>query len=251
MDNMQLYDDIADWYDILFPIPEGYDREFVEYFHLEVLQKNHAHSILDCACGTGNQSIGLAKLGYSVVSSDLNLEMLRKAQAKARYHKTELNSVNLGWDELSKVFGRERFDAVLCAGNSLYHYSSNLEKLKYLTEMCAVLRKDGVCFVDYERWDDDFREIGRQRFRLYGSIEDKGRNIVRFSVYEHEGRKQILTLYFIIEKDKRVEIKTSVVLGYAFTADELFTLAKEAGFSKVQSVRRPGIWNLNAMLAIK
>jgi hypothetical protein len=60
-----------------------------------------------------------------------------------------------------------------------------------------------------------------------------------------------LTLHFIIEENKEVEVKTFVVLGYAFTTEELFNLAKQAGFSKMQAARRPGMWNLNAMLAIK
>ena len=251
IETMKLYDDLADWYDILVPITEGYDREFVEYLHNEIFERHGVSSILDCACGTGAQSIGLTKLGYDIVSSDLNLKLLQKANANAERYGTNLKLVNVGWDKLSDVFGQRTFDAVLCAGNCLYHYASDTEKLRYLTEMCAVLRKGGVCFVDFERWDKNFQEIGRERFVLYHHIENNSRNIICSSVYEHEGRKQILTLYFMIEENKHVQIKTIEAQGYAFTMRELFNLAKQAGFSETQAVRRPGIWKLNAMLAIK
>jgi len=209
---------------------------------------------LDCACGTGHQSIGLAKWGYDVTSSDFSIEMVNILKAKSDIYNVNLNIAHVDWGHLSGQFGGEKFDAVLCGGNCLYHYSDS-EKSKYLTEMCKVLKTGGIAYIDYEFWDEEFREIGRelmsQRFKLYDHVEYEGRNIVSASIYEHEGRKQILTVYFFIEHNKTIKVKNYVFTGYAFSTKELFELARKAGFSSMMNVKRPGIWNLNAMLAIK
>jgi 2-polyprenyl-3-methyl-5-hydroxy-6-metoxy-1,4-benzoquinol methylase len=36
-------------------------------------------NVLDCACGIGTQSLGLAKLGYHVTGSDLSADAVRRA----------------------------------------------------------------------------------------------------------------------------------------------------------------------------
>jgi SAM-dependent methyltransferase len=250
MSKVNDYDDFSYLYDILVPIQEGYDTEFVKYLHYDIFQKYHVQSVLDCACGTGHQSIGLAKWGYDVTSSDFSAEMVNILNAKSDAYNVNLNITHVDWGHLSEKFGIEKFDALLCAGNCLYHYSDS-EKSKYLAEMCKVLKPEGIAFIDYEWWDEEFREIGRDRFKLYDHIEHEGRNIISAGIYEHEGRKQILTVYFFIEHNKTIEVKNYVFTGYAFSTKELFELARKSGFSSMMNVKRPGIWNLNAMLAIK
>jgi len=248
----KMYDDIADWYDFLFQTTSKYDYEFVDYLDLDIFKKYSVIKVLDCACGTGNQSIGLMRLGYNVTSSDLNYKMLQKANLKAdKYYNIKLNTIQAGWDNLSKVFGHQKFDAVLCSGNSIYHYASNKTKINFLSEMCAVLKKGGICFIDYERWDENFRELGRDYFKFYHHSIDKENNLLFWSTYKHRGRKQDLTIYIMYEHNGVTTIKNKKVPGYAFTTKEISNLAMKAGFSKIESVPRPGIWDLDAILCIK
>jgi len=46
-----------------------------------LLEKHNARSVLDCACGTGLQVIGLKKTGFVVTGSDLSGEMLAVARS--------------------------------------------------------------------------------------------------------------------------------------------------------------------------
>src|SRR4051794_25853883 len=42
-----------------------------------------ARTILDCSCGIGTQALGLARLGYRVVGSDISRREIERAQREA------------------------------------------------------------------------------------------------------------------------------------------------------------------------
>ena len=73
--------------------------------------------VLDCACGTGTLAVGLALRGFEVTASDASPEMVARTQALAAAHGAALQTATRTWAELDG----ERFDAVLCVGNSLTH----------------------------------------------------------------------------------------------------------------------------------
>jgi hypothetical protein len=85
-------------------IGSGFYDEFAAYYHLmfedwEASMARQAAAIssllghesgsrqgvnvLDCACGIGTQSLGLAKLGYQVTGSDLSAGAIRRARVEA------------------------------------------------------------------------------------------------------------------------------------------------------------------------
>ena len=74
---------------------------------------------LDIACGTGNYTAELAKLGGSWHALDMSERMLRAAQQKSHHI-----SLLLG-DALSLPFRDGSFDGVLCS-NALHHFAALL-----------------------------------------------------------------------------------------------------------------------------
>jgi 2-polyprenyl-3-methyl-5-hydroxy-6-metoxy-1,4-benzoquinol methylase len=48
-----------------------------------IFRKIGVTRVLDCACGTGIQALGLARLGYVVAASDISSRMLDVLRAKA------------------------------------------------------------------------------------------------------------------------------------------------------------------------
>lgn len=262
---MQIYDEFADWYDVFISFDDGYDPVLINHIHKEILMPRKVKTVIDCSCGTGHQSIGLLKYGYEVTSCDLNEKLLDKARENAVRFGVNLNAAQVGWDQLSTTFGVGKYDAVICAGNSLYHYADFGDRLTYLREIYSVLKEGGLCFIDSEWWDDEFHETDRHgnkrdRYKTYGDRRLNGRKIIPISLYEHEGREQKLTLYFIIDLDKPSKSPGSIFTGkykaftfkgYAFTIDELASLLYQAGFSTVQPVEAPGAWDLRAVIATK
>ena len=77
--------------------------------------------ILDCACGIGLLAVGLAEAGFRVTACDASPAMVERTQALARAHGVEVSTRVCRWDQLPDQGWQDRFDAVLCVGNSLAH----------------------------------------------------------------------------------------------------------------------------------
>jgi glycine/sarcosine N-methyltransferase len=109
--------------------------------------------VLDCACGIGTQTIGLARLGYPVVGVDLS----RKAVARARRELRKRNIHNAAvavadMRNLPQSF-HEAFDAVICCDNPLAHMLTNDDLYQALHSMAGTLRKDGKLLVTTRDYD--------------------------------------------------------------------------------------------------
>ena len=76
--------------------------------------------ILDCACGIGTQTIGLAALGYNVTASDISDGELAQARARAESKGLEIDFKNADFRALSDSF-KERFDIIISMDNALPH----------------------------------------------------------------------------------------------------------------------------------
>ena len=74
------FQNIADYYDAMYVEPKEYEEETEKVIQLiEQYSQSDNTRILDIACGTGEQSLYLAK-HYQVTGIDLSKEMLEKAR---------------------------------------------------------------------------------------------------------------------------------------------------------------------------
>jgi len=87
-----------------------------------------------------------------VTSADGSAEMLTKAFENARRHNCILHTVHADWRWLSRDV-KERFDAIICLGNSFTHLHEELDRRKALAEFYATLRHDGVLILDQRNYD--------------------------------------------------------------------------------------------------
>ena len=123
MDIVQsFYDHLASQYDKLF-----LDWEATTQEQAIILDKLFADCgfdtsarILDCACGIGTQSIGLASLGYRVTGSDISGGALAEAKQRAEQRHVQIPFVSADFRRLSDVFS-EPFDIVIAMDNALPH----------------------------------------------------------------------------------------------------------------------------------
>ena len=81
---------------------------------------SHASAVLDAACGTGISVAALARRGYQVWAADGSDAMVEMAAARFRREHLEIPLVRCMWADLPAAVD-ERFDVVLCIGNSLVH----------------------------------------------------------------------------------------------------------------------------------
>ena len=110
-------------------------------------------TLLDCACGIGTQSIGLALQGYTVLGTDTSSVAISRAMAEADAFGAEVSFAVADMRELSHEVPGE-FDAVICCDNSLAHMLTEEDLRRALAAMCAKLRPGGVLLIslrDYDR----------------------------------------------------------------------------------------------------
>lgn len=121
-------------------------------FIIDKLKERNVEKVLDIATGTGFHSVRLLKAGFNVVSVDGNAEMLTKAFENARRYNYILNTVHADWRWLTREV-KERFDAVICLGNSFTHLFSERVRRKALAEIYSVLKYDGILILDQRNYD--------------------------------------------------------------------------------------------------
>lgn len=127
-------------------------RESEGDFFIRELKKRGARKILDVASGTGFHSVRLLEEGFEVVSADGSMDMLTKAFANARRHGHILRTNHADWRWLNRSV-HEKFDAIICLGNSFTHLFSERDRRKALAEFYAALRHDGVLILDQRNYD--------------------------------------------------------------------------------------------------
>jgi len=123
------------------------------HFFIDVLRERGARKILDVATGTGFHSVRLINEGFEVVSVDGSFNMLVKAFENARRRNLILRTVHADWRWLNYDV-HEKFDAVICLGNSFTHLFSEKERRKTLAEFYAALRHDGILILDQRNYDN-------------------------------------------------------------------------------------------------
>lgn len=112
------YGKYARFYDY-FELGGREESEELNIFLDELLSINNVKTVVDLACGTGAQSIGLARKGYQVTAADLSPEMLAVAAQKAGKQKISFIQADMRSAELGKS------DAALCIFNAIGHLSKS------------------------------------------------------------------------------------------------------------------------------
>jgi SAM-dependent methyltransferase len=105
--------------------------------------------VLDCACGTGTLAVGLALRGFEVTASDASPEMVARTQTLAAERGVALQTATRTWAELDG----ERFDAVLCVGNSLTHAGGRAGRRTALEGMRRVSRDGALLVITSRNWE--------------------------------------------------------------------------------------------------
>ncbi len=146
---LRFYEDLAKDYDCRFNNPRlNYMRSVEKMVLLESLKPG---MILDIGCGTGEQSLFLAKRGYRVLGVDISRKMLTKANESAKEGKLE--------DKLSLViasaealpFRDKSFDGLI----SIFGVFNHIPRAEHaFKETHRVLKSGGrAVFTVVNRWN--------------------------------------------------------------------------------------------------
>lgn len=225
------YDNLAAQYDKLFLNWQATTQEQAAI--LDRLFKNNgfdrsAH-ILDCACGIGTQTIGLAVLGYHMTASDISEGELAQARERAAGNHVQIRFANADFCALSETFA-EKFDIVIAMDNALPHMltSSALgSAIQSITNQIA----EGGMFVASIR-DYDALLLDRPPYSPpYIHETNKGQR-VSFQTWKWNGDNYRLIQYIIDDEDA-LQISKFECEYRATRREEITNLLIENGCSKV------------------
>jgi len=137
-------------------------------FFEKLFAEHGVRRVFDVACGTGHHAIALAERGYEVLGSDVSEGMVSRARQNAAAAGARVRFLQAGFGELGKRV-KERYDALLCLGNSLPSLLSEDALKDALADMAGALVPGGFLVVqnlNYDRvWPQRERFMPLQTYR--------------------------------------------------------------------------------------
>ena len=139
------YKGFAYLYDSLMSgVPYAAWASYIDNALTSYLGQNRAsHIVLDMACGTGNITIPLAKLGYDMIGVDISIDMLSQAQAKASGNKVLFLAQDMR--ELD-LYGT--IDAAVCVCDGMNYILCETELQAVFSRLRMFLNPGGVFIFD-------------------------------------------------------------------------------------------------------
>jgi SAM-dependent methyltransferase len=196
--------------------------------------------ILDCSCGIGTLAIHLAKLGYEVSGSDASWRMIEKTTLAAKNTELDIPLICCRWEDLHSHF-TDRFDLVICSGNSIGHTRNREEMLRSLEGMRAVLRDGGKLVLHSLNWEQLRKE--KKRFTHYQWRERGGQRCLPLYVWTFpEGFDDAHTIDVVLVFDSggKASIRFYPIVYYPFHIEDLIERLRCAGFTDIRNTFSEG-----------
>lgn len=232
MDIIQsFYDKMATQYDKLFADWQATTKEQAAL--LDAIFRgcgfDRTARVLDCACGIGTQSVGLAALGYLVTGSDISEAELAQAQQRAAENGAELTVKCADFRRLEEAFSEE-FDIVMAMDNALPHMLTREDLEAAVRSTVGRLAPEGL-FVASIRDYDALLSSKPPYSPPYIHKTEKGQR-VSFQTWEWEGDHYRLVQY-IIDDEGASQVSKFVCEYRATRREELTELLLAAGCREV------------------
>jgi len=172
MNEPTMYDEFSKNYDRFVNWEERLSAEMPFIIsELEQLEQESEEkvSILDAACGTGQHAIALNKKGFNCTGADFSEEMVATARKNALDKGLQMTFRQAGFGQFAQTFGENRFDGVICLGNSLPHLLDEVSLAHALSDFISVLKPGGKIIIQNRNFDlvlaDRSRWMPPQTFR--------------------------------------------------------------------------------------
>ena len=194
LDFVSRWDDLIGW--------EGREEGERNFFE-RILNIHEVKSVADIACGTGYHAIKLAHAGFDVTATDGAANMITQTKNNAKTMEANLVDTRVvDWRSLSDEFGANRFDAMVCLGNSFSHLMDHEARREAIDAMFTVLKPGGILLLDQRNYDAilDQGFSSKHKFYYTGTATEVrpvriSRREVQFEYDFGEQGKHYLTLY--------------------------------------------------------
>ena len=104
--------------------------------------------ILECACGTGEISLRLAKKGYSVTATDVSDDMLMIASRKQREAGLAGSRLRFVRMDMRKLDHHKRVGCILCTCDGVNYLTSREDVKSFFSSAYSLLKPGGLLLFD-------------------------------------------------------------------------------------------------------
>lgn len=234
-DSAQSYDKFAAHYDQIF---ENWEASILRQATVlgGILQRQCGDRrpirVLDCACGIGTQSLGLAMKGFEVEGCDISSGAVERASAEALKRRLAIRFSVADMLHLTAV-ERSGFDAVIAIDNSLPHLDSDQLLLEAAQQVHAKLRAGGS-FMGSIR-DYDRLVVEKPTSEGPSFYSDRDRRRIVFQVWDwRDERRYRFHLYITRSTPSEWQTFHFTSTYRAVLRSELGNILMRAGFTNVR-----------------
>ena len=234
-DLTQPYDELAAHYDQIF---ENWEVSIARQAKVlgGILHDECADSrpirVLDCACGIGTQSLGLAMKGFDVMGCDASYRAIQRARSEASKRGLSIPFSVANMMELSAV-PDSSFDAVICMDNSLPHLETD-EQLGQAAQQVYGKLKPGGSFIGSIR-DYDRLVVERPTTQGPSFYSDGARRRIVFQIWDWlDERRYRFHLYITRSTESAWQTFHFTSTYRAVLRSELRQMLEQAGFTNVR-----------------
>lgn len=227
---------ISRYYDQMVNWDKRFNEEFPALF--KVFEKNKVKNILDVGVWTGEYTIGLVKKSnYSILGLDNNPVMIKMSnEKKARLPKDARRRLNFALTDYEDIHSltKDKFDAVVCMGNSLPYISVNLGGL--FKNLSKVISDNAIVIVQLLNFEKILSSKNRLlSFSLQKASNKDGREQLSIEFFDRRGNNHLLHNTIIFDNDGTNWIYKGITTMdvYNIQKDDMEEALKKAGFRKI------------------
>lgn len=189
-------------------------------------------NVLDCSCGIGTQSLGLAKLGYHVTGSDLSAGAIQRARAEAASRELDVDFYVADMRRLDELpIGG--FGVVISMDNALPHLLSDSDLRKAARQMRAKLRPGGTLLASIRDYDQLIGE--RPAVQGPAFYSDQGWRRIIFQVWDWaDDRRYTFHLYLTRETASGWNTYHGASMYRAVLREEIAATLESSGFANIR-----------------
>lgn len=179
--------------------------------------------IADCACGTGEMTLRLAKLGHTLTGVDISDDMLRVASEKARKAALKIPFI---CQDMAKLTLHRPQDAIVCACDGVNYLDSIEDAAEFFAAAYNALKPKGMLLFDISSKYKLERVLDCNTF-----AEDDGeRAYIWKNCYDPESRLISMELSFYEKQGDMYRRFEEKHIQRAHGEDELISAMERAGF---------------------
>ncbi len=229
----QFYDDLADSYHLMF---ENWGHSVARQAAiigplLEQYTGKSSAYVLDCACGIGTQTIGLAQRGHMLVGSDLSRSAVARAISEANTRDLDIRFHVADMRDLTSI-PESGFDAVLAGDNALPHLLSQPDLERATAEIAAKLKNSGILLATVRDYDQLL--LTRPTMQAPAFYEQEGKSRFVHQVWQWQGQQYVLHVYITLETESGWKVKHFASTYRALRRSDMNHALKASGFRDIQ-----------------